>query len=125
MFLGILSEVAGKYAVYCTVFDGTLPVDKALSTIIFPMTDEGLRECKGAHLHWTNGNAKIWDDTATPILPETHGSIYVFGSQRLCDFAAGYFAGYNGDDVASVYKAIAETYDQKLACYAKLMPTFP
>ena len=146
MFLGILSEVAGRYSLYMntskckfphikTDGDGLmLPANDAYNKDLYDSGTSSpsfLHKVEGSkdHITWDYGTCffvTMIDGETTPILidPEVHGSIYVFGSQKLIDFAAGYFAGYSGADVASVYRQIAEHYDPKLDSYIRISPEF-
>lgn len=144
MFLGILSEVAGKYSLYMNTESCKFPhIDVAYNEFILPTTDGYNRNlydgtasaCQISaagnpdHITWNNGRCHFvttidGQESRIFIDPEIYGSIYAFGSQKLIDFAAGYFAGYSGPDVASVYRQIAEHYDPKLDSYIRISPDF-
>jgi hypothetical protein len=136
MILGVLSEVAGKYAVYLNNVNGKMPHCVDHDCLVFPMDDVSLPMFDGSKferadrttvLYWSKAGTSQVDmyDSGFPIKPATHGSIYLFGSQRLCDFAAGYFAAYDGCDVASIYTEIAQHFqDSDLGSYSRLMPNF-
>ena len=133
MFLGILSESIGKYALYTNLLSSIPHIDTGASLIIAAGDieihndwDSSVDLVRYPRLQWSYlGTAclTVPSHATVYIKPETHGSIYLFGSQRLCDFAAGYFAAYNGADVSSIYNEIASHFqDPSLGSYLRLMP---
>lgn len=133
MFLGVLSEIAGKYALYTNLLSSIPHIDTGVSLIIAAgdieihnAWDSSIDLIRYPRIQWSRvGTAclTVPSHETVYITPDTHGSIYVFGSQRLCDFAAGYFSAYNGADVASIYSEIALHFqDSDLGSYIKQMP---